>query len=92
MKDYQDRINQFYKALGYKPVNRQELLKHIEWTVAFQVSGEKFTDIASSANVKPQAISKAVNSVLKLIGLNRKPVRSGRPLGSKDSRYRRIAR
>lgn len=92
VKNYQDRVSQFYKALGYKPVNRQELLKHIEWTVAFQVSGETFTDIASSANVQPQAISKEVNSVLKLIGLDRRLVKRGRPLGTKDSRYRRIAR
>ena len=85
VKDYQDHVRRFYKALGYKPVNRQELLKHIEWTVAFQVSSESFINIASSAAVERQAVSKAVKSVLGLIGLTQRLTKGGRPLGSKDS-------
>ncbi len=88
VKDYQDQVSQFYKALGYKPINRYELLKHIEWTVAFQVSRESFINIASSADVERQAVSKAVKSVLRLIGLTQRLTKGGRPLGSKDSGFR----
>lgn len=92
IKDYQDRVSQFYKALGYKPINRQELLKHIEWTVAFQVSRQSFINIASSADVERQAVSKAVKSVLRLIGLTQRKTKGGRPLGAKDSGFRHIVR
>jgi hypothetical protein len=92
VKDYQERISEFYKALGYKPVNRLELLKHIEWAVAFQVSGESFRGIAGSADVEPQAVSKAVKSVLSLIGLNQRLTQIGRPPGARDSGTRRVVR
>jgi hypothetical protein len=92
VKDYQDHVSQFYKAFGYKPVNRQELLKHIEWTVAFQVSSESFTNIASSTDVERQAVSKAVKFVLRLIGLTQRLTKGGRPMGTKDSGFRHIVR
>jgi len=89
---YQDTVISFYREKGFKPVNRKELIKHMKWTVDFQVAGETFKGIARDSRVEPQAVTKAVKAVLQLIELKQRVAPIGRPPGTKDSGTRRIVR
>ena len=92
VKKYQDRVERFYDKKGFERIKRQELIKHIEWTVGFQVSEMRFSEIANNSDVEPQAVAKAVKFILKLIDLKHRSAPAGRPSGSKDSGRRRIVR
>lgn len=88
VKNYQDRVESFYDEKGLEKIKRQELIKHIGWTVDFQVSQMRFREIASNSGLQPQAVSKEVKFILKLIELKQRSAPAGRPSGSKDSRKR----
>ena len=92
VKRYQDKVGRFYDARGYERINRLELIKHIGWTVDFQVSQMRFREIANNSNVAPQAVSKEVKFILKLIDLKQRSAPRGWPSGSKDSGTRHIVR
>jgi hypothetical protein len=92
VKKYQDRVESFYDKKGFERIKRQELIKHIEWTVDFQVSQMRFREIANNSDVEPQAVTKAVKFILKLIDLKQRSAPAGRPSGSKDSGTRHIAK
>lgn len=56
------------------------LRHHFEWTVRYQVLGEKYAGIAASDAVLPRTVSEAVRGVADLIGLTlRTPDKGGRP-------------
>lgn len=71
--DCSKKIDEKYQSAGWKPIEEKtELQKHVEWTIKYQVQRINFSQIArkSQPRVKPQAVIKAVRSILALIGLN----------------------
>lgn len=92
LDEYQERVAAFYRTQKYPQINRREVMKHIEWTVDFQVGGHSFKEIAGR-DVAEQAVNKAGQAILKLINLDKRPSRAaGRPLGSQDRGHRHIVR
>lgn len=70
---------------------KSELFRHLKWTIQYQVPGPGLStvtlaSIAKRSRVWESAVSKAVNEILQLIGLEKRLVkRGGRKLGSKNS-------
>jgi hypothetical protein len=62
----------------------REQKEHVKWAVQFQVLEKSFSEIAETENVSVSTVSRAVNNILELIGLNRRPETGpGRKKGSR---------
>lgn len=63
-----------------QPVPKRVETPHYRWLVAFQVKGDRYTEIASDAGVRRQAVEQAVKETAQLVGLSlRRASGSGRP-------------
>lgn len=71
---------------------KPKLLPHIEWAVKYQLGGQSLSQIGSTVRgsaggVEPSTVSRAVEEVLSLIGLKKRPdAKPGRSLGRKGKR------
>jgi hypothetical protein len=65
------------KLLGLKPATII-LREHVEWAVKFQ-RGKSYTAIAKSAGVHPRNVRRKVGDVLKIVGIEPRRGRPGRP-------------
>ncbi|MDX6443002.1 MAG: hypothetical protein QOH71_76 [Blastocatellia bacterium] len=84
---YCDAVEGHYRQNGWEKIrNLESILKHLEWTVRFQVRKETLSAIANTANVTVPSVKKEVERILCLIGLEKRPdSRPGRPRGRRDS-------
>lgn len=93
--EYCDRVERHYRENGWEKIrSRPEIVKHIKWTVGFQVQGKSFNEIGESEDVAAKNVKKEVEKILDLIGLSRRPnagLRGRRP-GQKDSPSAKITR
>jgi hypothetical protein len=64
---------------------KADFARNIDWAVNFQVLGESFNQIAMANEVEASTVKRAVEDTLRLIGLQKREARRGRPKGSKDS-------
>jgi hypothetical protein len=85
---YCDEVERCYEAAGFlrsKPDEKRNLSRDLEWTIRFQVQGEKFTDIAGES-VEISTVIRAVEGMLNLTGLQkRQNSKRGRQRGSKNN-------
>jgi hypothetical protein len=73
-KSYCDSVEVFYESNGWTRVkDKRSLLKHIKWTVAFQVQKLSHNRIAQSFGVGVGPVKRAVDEVLNLIELPARP-------------------
>lgn len=79
-------VKRYREAQGERGKTEEIPLRELTWTVAFQVQGRTFSEIARESNITTQAVVKKVRAVLKQLKLNERPdIAPGRPRGRKDS-------
>lgn len=92
-KAYCRKVDEVYERSGFKRSSgnqKRNLAQHLEWTVRFQIKGEKQGGIAPHVN-NDSSVSRAVNGILGLIGLkNRSDGKGGRIPGSKNKPRKRL--
>lgn len=64
--EYCERVE---KLRSFTPKERRELERHLTWAVRFQVKGESQIAIATSDDVEPAAVSKAIKPLMRELGL-----------------------
>lgn len=87
-ENYCAKVEKYLEKQGYvrpKAGEKRNLHLHLEWTILRQISGWGWSRIASSSDVQPSAVQKAVSELLRLIDRPPRPIAKGRPRGSKDS-------
>lgn len=86
-EEYCDEVEKHYKAAGWEKIrDRKEIRKHLSWAVRFQVNKETFSSIAESEDVTVPAVTKAIEQVLELVGIQkREDSKRGRRLGQRES-------
>lgn len=80
------------EAIFRRVPDAKNLSRNLEWTVRFQVLGESFSEIAKKEEVDMSTVQRAVEGILKRIGLKKHNKSGpGRPRGSKnkDAGYRK---
>jgi hypothetical protein len=75
-KSYKRRMRKDAESAGFVRVPTSTL-EHFQWACRFQCAGERIIDIADDAKVHRRDVEKAINHVLRLIGLDRRKERHG---------------
>jgi len=98
VESYCDKVEKWFSAQGdwQRRYSWPEIESHITWTVKFQVCGLNFSMITreneATARKKIEAVTtvkRAVEKMLRKIGLEKRTVSPGRPVGRKDSQGHR---
>jgi hypothetical protein len=89
-EDYSREVNEVYERSRFKRTSddqKRNLDRHLEWTVRVQVNGDSVTEVADSALVKGSSVSRAVDEILGLVGIQKRAdLKRGRVPGSKNQR------
>jgi hypothetical protein len=89
-EDYCRKVNEVYERSQFKRTSedqKRNLDRHLEWTVRVQVKGDSVTEVADSALVEASSVSRAVDEILGLVGIQKRAdLKRGRVPGSKNQR------
>ena len=89
-EEYCRKVNDVYERSQFKRTSddqKRNLARHLEWTVRVQVKGDTVSEVANSALVEASSVSRAVDEILSLIGIQKRvDLKRGRVVGSKTQR------
>jgi hypothetical protein len=93
-REYCKILVKYYESHSYRRIiGRPQEDKHFVWAVQVQILGMSISEVASNYGTDAANVSRRVREILRRIDLPlRKDIVGGRPKGSKNSNFRRIAK